>query len=69
MALLETTHELLRSRIAAGVKIPEIVKASAGEIGREWLYKFAAGDIGNPGVNTVQSLHDCLAKLKPKSAA
>lgn len=64
MDLLEATQHLLRTRLDGGVTIPEIVRAANGDIGREWLYKFAAGSIPNPGVVSIQTLHDCLKTLK-----
>lgn len=65
MNLLETTRKLLKSRVAEGLSYPDIVRASNGSVGREWLYKFAAGEIPNPGVNTIQALHDTLKSITP----
>jgi hypothetical protein len=69
MTLLETTQQLLRERIAAGMKLREIVRASGGTVEREWLYRFARGEIESPGVKPIQSLHDCLASLVKRDAA
>lgn len=47
----------------------EIARISNGAVEREWLYKFAAGKIANPGINSIQSLHDVLKNMKTKRAA
>lgn len=69
MALLEKTEQLLQSRLKEGVSIPEIIEASNGTVGRDWLYKFYAGEIPNPGVRTIQSLHDCLKALRARKVS
>jgi hypothetical protein len=69
MALLETTQILLDRAVSAGFTHREIADASGGKVQLEWLRKFARGDIDNPGVLNIQSLHDCLKSLKPKRAA
>jgi hypothetical protein len=67
MSLIESTKKLLKERTDQGTTLRQIVVESDGLIKRDWLYKFAQGDIENPGVNTIQSLHDYLKNLKPKS--
>ena len=67
MTLLESTRKLLDARLAAGIKPLEIVEAAGGKLKREWLYKFIAKDIENPGVTSVQTLHDCLQKIRPSN--
>jgi hypothetical protein len=64
MSLLENTQTLLSRAMDRGLKVPDICNASDGAIDRDWLYRFARGDIPNPGVKNIQSLHDCLKKLK-----
>jgi hypothetical protein len=44
------------------VALREIADSSDGQVNLEWLKRFARGEIDNPGVNTIQSLHDCLIK-------
>lgn len=68
MTLLERTQILLSQRIDAGMSLREIAGASGGQVNRDWLTKFAAGKIENPGVNSIQSLHDCLVKIPANSA-
>ncbi len=45
-----------------------IADASRGKVKYDWLKRFACGDIPNPGVTNVQTLHDCLIKI-PANAA
>lgn len=63
MTLLETTHELLEQRLAAGLTLVAIARESNGRVPYEWLKKFAQGRIENPGVNTVEDLHHTLRAL------
>lgn len=51
------------------MSLREIATASGGAVNRDWLTKFAAGKIDNPGVNTVEALHDCLTKIPASTAA
>lgn len=69
MTLLERTQLLLSQRLDAGMSLREIAIASGGTVNRDWLTKFAAGKIENPGVNSIQSLHDFLQKLPAGTAA
>lgn len=69
MTLLESTKHLLADRRDAGMTIREIVESSRGEVQYEWLKKFLSGTVPNPTVKRVQQLHDCLVKLKQKTAA
>lgn len=69
MTLLERTQLLLSQRVDAGMSLREIATASGGAVNRDWLTKFAAGKIDNPGVNTVEALHDCLTKIPASTAA
>ena len=69
MQLLERTRKLLDQACASGKKLREIAASLGGteeEIDRryEWLRKFRAEKIDNPGVNTIQELHDRLQNRK-----
>lgn len=52
------TKELLENR-PRGMTL-DIIADEAG-VKRDWLRSFSAGRIRNPGVETVQTLHDFLA--------
>jgi hypothetical protein len=64
MNLLESTQKLLQSRLAEGMTIRDIAKASKGEVAFEWLRKFADGTSKNPTVIPLQKLHNCLKKIR-----
>lgn len=72
MTLLESTKDLLARAKGNGFNLREIAEMSGGAVEYAWLIKFAKEKknegIKNPGVNTIQSLHDCLLKLKRKSS-
>lgn len=75
MTLLERTQVLLNQRLPKGDDPREraqalraIAENSDDLVQLEWLKKFAAGKIENPGVVTIQSLHDCLQKSSRKRA-
>lgn len=68
MSLLETTQQLLGKRLSAGLSLREIADSSEGRINYEWLKKFAQGKIDNPGVNTIEDLHETLVDLKRNGA-
>lgn len=53
--LLTKTRELL-----AATEKPLYVIATESQLGYEWLRKFKADQIPEPGVNKVQRLHDYL---------
>jgi len=53
--LLDRTKTLLRE---CELSLPEI--ATRSKLGYEWLKKFAADDIPDPGVKRIQQLHDFL---------
>lgn len=55
--LLETTKELL---LRDKRNLMQISKISG--LGYFWLRQFKYGQIGNPGINNVQRLHDALLK-------
>ncbi len=63
MSLLRATVDLLNRQKKGGKSLAEIHRALGGKVEREWFYKFAAGDIPDPSVNRVQTLHDGLQKL------
>lgn len=63
MPLLESTQHRLDQATAAGHSLRAIAENSGGRINYEWLKKFAAGKIDNPGVNTIEDLHDVLTEL------
>lgn len=69
MQLLERTQELLKRSTETGASLREISLGSDNQVPYDWLKRFAAGDIENPGVKYLQALHDCLKHRKPKSAA
>lgn len=69
MQLLERTRLLLSQRLDSGMTLKAIARASEGEVQYDWLKRFASGDIENPGINSIQSLHDCLAKIPANHAA
>lgn len=68
MQLLERTQLLLSQRMDSGMTLRAIADASRGKVKYDWLKRFACGDIPNPGVTNVQTLHDCLIKI-PANAA
>jgi hypothetical protein len=68
MSLLADTQKLLDKRVAAGESLRQIARESSGIVEYEWLRKFANGDVKDPGVTRVESLHDFLAKPAKKSA-
>ena len=55
--LLASTLRLLEHRTET---FPQIARASG--VGYEWLKKFSAGGIPDPGVRRVQRLHDYLLR-------
>lgn len=63
MSLLESTQQLLDRSTSKGVSLRAIAESSAGLVNYEWLKKFAAGKIENPGVTTVEDLHKTLRDL------
>jgi transcriptional regulator with XRE-family HTH domain len=69
MTLLEVTQRLLAERMDAGMSLREIAARSNGAVNHEWLKKFSAGKIDNPGVNSIQALHDCLKTMPASTAA
>lgn len=69
MTLLERTQRLLAERLEQGKSLREIAAESGGKVSRDWLTKFAAGKIENPGVNTIQALHDTLASAEKPGAS
>ena len=69
MSLLERTQELLKARLATGDSLRRIAQDSDGEVDRDWLTKFAAGKVTDPGVNRTQRLHDYLTKSSSSSVA
>jgi hypothetical protein len=62
MSLLETTQRLL-SKATRTYSLRAIADRSGGAINYEWLKKFAAGKIDNPGVTTIEDLHKTLHAL------
>jgi len=55
--LLDLTKRLLKD---SPLTLREI--SVGADVGYEWLSKFAQGRIDNPGVKTVQNLHDYLIR-------
>lgn len=49
--------------MADGVSLRAIADGSDGRVNYEWLKKFAQGKIDNPGVNTVEDLHELLIEI------
>lgn len=68
MSLLEMTQLLLDETLAAGINPRQIAEESEGAVNYEWLKKFTAGKIPDPGVSRVQALHDALTAIKSKRA-
>lgn len=68
MSLLEQTQQLFKRALEAGLSLREIAPENDGPLNYEWLKKFAAGKIPDPGVTRVQALHDRLALLLAASA-
>jgi hypothetical protein len=68
MALLETTRSLLADITNSGTSLRQIALEFEGEVEYDWLKRFATGEIKDPSVNRVQSLHDCLLR-KSQAAA
>ncbi len=66
MTLLERTKGLLAEALQAGVNARQIAETSAGAVNHEWLKKFIAGKIDDPGVSKIQSLHNHLGALAKK---
>jgi hypothetical protein len=69
MTLLERTQELLNAVTAAGINLREIAEESRGAINYEWLKKFSARKVDDPGVNRVETLHKHLAAIKKRTRA
>lgn len=61
MKLFRETKELLADR-PASLTYLDIEKATG--IKESWLRMFSCGRIRNPGVNTVEALHDFLKSIK-----
>lgn len=64
VTLLERTKSLLNERIEAGLNLREIADASGGSVPHEWLKKFNRGRIAKPGVDRIESLYNCLKKIR-----
>ena len=62
MTLLERTQTLLDAELAKGTSLRQIARDSDGAVQYDWLKKFAAGMIGNPGVNQIEALHGQLSR-------
>ena len=60
-SLMIKTRELLTEHVKS---MPEISNATG--INFYWLAKFYQGAIGNPGVNTIQTLYEYLSNKKLK---
>jgi len=59
MKLLANTQRML-GRAKSKASLYEIAADSDGRVNYEWLKKFAAGKIKNPGVNTIEDLRAVL---------
>lgn len=62
-SLLERTQAQLQNAIKAGISLREIAEGSEGRVVYEWLKKFAAGKIDDPGVQKIEGLHARLSEL------
>jgi hypothetical protein len=60
--LYNRTIELAKSTTLS----PKDICASL-KVTERWFYKFMSGEIKNPGVHNVQSLHDLLSQNEPQS--
>lgn len=56
MSLLEQTQSLLKQSLESGVSLRQIAEDCGGPVNHEWLKKFAAGKIEDPGVSRIESL-------------
>jgi hypothetical protein len=64
MSLLENTQTLLDRAVASGKSLRQIADDSKKRVEYEWLKKFAAGKIDNPGVRPIEGLHNTLVDLE-----
>ncbi len=62
MLMLDTTKQLLDEALSQGLFLTEI--ADVENVDYEWLKKFAAGKIEEPGTVKLEHLHNRLAALK-----
>jgi hypothetical protein len=69
MSLLRTTKKLLSRQKKERGSLANVLRALPGNVDRNWFYKFASGEIVDPGVTKVQALHDCLEKLVASDSA
>lgn len=64
MSLLSSTRKKLVRAVRQGVSLAEISRHSGGRVDYEWLKKFWASKIVEPGVNRTESLHNVLVGLE-----
>jgi hypothetical protein len=62
MSLLEQTQTLLKRTLDAGTSLRQIAEECGGTVNHEWLKKFAAGKIEDPGVSRIESLFKHLSE-------
>jgi len=67
MSLLEQTQSLLTASLASGLSLKDVADESSGEVVYEWLKKFSAGKIEDPGVTRVEALHRCLSRIQQRT--
>lgn len=68
MSLLQRTETMLDELLKTGVSLRQIARNCDGEVDYEWLKKFSGGKIGDPSVNRIQALHDCLKTMSSNSS-
>lgn len=62
-SLLEQTRGLLKQALDQGIKLKDIHRFSRGRLEYEWLRKMARGEVADPSVTRVETLHGLLAHL------
>lgn len=63
-SMIEQTKTLIRNDSRSIAQLAEET-----DISKEWLYKFIAGEIKEPGFNRIVDLHAFLKKKRKKKAA
>lgn len=64
MSLLQTTRTKLARAIRRGITLAAIAKRSRGKVDYEWLKKFWADKIVEPGVDKTENLHTVLVGIE-----
>lgn len=64
MDLLKSTLNLMKTR---QFSITEL--CADLDISQRWYYQFRRGEVNNPGVRTIQAMHDYLSEMPKKKHA